>query len=180
MEPSHPEQHTHLHDHQHQHPHSHNEPVHHVQKTSKNEAEANKSPFRLAVSATLHCLLGCGIGEVIGMIISTAAGFSNSFSIIFSILLGFIAGMILGMIPLRKHGFTWTNALRTVIVGEGLSIAVMETFEVLAAVLIPGVMHAHLDQPVFWIGMIAGLAAGFIAALPVNIVMIRRGVRHLH
>lgn len=72
------------------------------------------------------------------------------------------------------------KAVRTVLIGEGLSIAVMETFEVLTAMAIPGVMAAHLDEPIFWLGMIAGLAVGFLAAWPVNYVLIRRGGGHRH
>lgn len=66
------------------------------------------------------------------------------------------------------------------ILAEGLSIAVMEAFEVWTQVMIPGVMEAGLADGIFWIGMVAGLAAGFVAALPVNYILIRRGVRHQH
>ena len=31
----------------------------------------SSASFRLAVSATVHCLTGCGIGEVLGMVIGT-------------------------------------------------------------------------------------------------------------
>ena len=65
-------------------------------------------------------------------------------------------------------------------IGEGLSIAVMEAFEVLTKVMIPGVMEASLSVSIFWLGMLAALAVGFIAALPVNYFMIKRGVRHQH
>jgi len=33
--------------------------------------------FKLALSATLHCLIGCGLGEVLGMIIGTMLTMSN-------------------------------------------------------------------------------------------------------
>jgi putative flippase GtrA len=77
-------------------------------------------------------------------------------------------------------GINLKKAMKLVVAGEGLSIAVMEMFEVLLQVLIPGVMTAHLTDGIFWIGMIVSLAVGFIAALPVNYVMIRKGVRHIH
>lgn len=142
--------------------------------------EDNRRNFRLAVSATAHCLAGCGIGEVAGMAIATALGMGMLSSMGLAIVLGFVAGLALGIVPLLRSGFGITNALRTVIVAEGLSIAVMEAFEVLTQVLIPGVMEAGLTDAIFWLGMLAGLAAGFVAALPVNYVMIRRGMRHSH
>jgi putative flippase GtrA len=169
----HTQQHQH---HQNGHPHHHE----HHDHSKMHHGKVETSEIRLAVSATLHCLLGCGIGEVAGMIISTALNLNNLPSIILSIVLGFIAGLVLGMRPLRKHGFTFNNALKTVLISEGLSIAVMEAFEVLTEVSIPGVMNAHLGQGIFWIGMMAALTVGFIAALPVNYILVKRGVRHQH
>ncbi|MFZ1517181.1 MAG: DUF4396 domain-containing protein [Ignavibacteriaceae bacterium] len=136
--------------------------------------------FILALSATLHCLIGCGIGEVVGMIIGTALNMSMMDTIILSVILGFIAGLSLGVVPLLRAKFTFRNAIKTVLIAEGLSIAVMESFEVLTQWMIPGVMEAHLTDWIFWAGMLAALVVGFIAALPVNYIMIRKGVRHQH
>jgi hypothetical protein len=134
----------------------------------------------LAINATLHCLIGCGIGEVIGMIIGTALHMNMIDTTILSIALGFVAGLSLGISPLLKADFTIKNALKTVLFAEGLSIAVMEAFEVLTQWIIPGVMEAHISDGIFWYGMFAALVVGFIAALPVNYIMIKRGVRHQH
>jgi len=155
---------------------------HHALHHEHSEHEKTKveSIFKLTFSATLHCLLGCGIGEVGGMIIATWLGMSMINSMILAVILGFVAGLALGIVPLLRNGFSFVHALKTVIIAEGLSIAVMEAFEVGTQVLIPGVMEAGLTDAIFWIGMIAGLAVGFIAAFPVNYVMIKRGVRHQH
>lgn len=167
-------------DHQHHH--------HHVPVASASEEippadkvqQSRQELFKLAFSATFHCLIGCGIGEVAGMIISTAIGLNNLHSILLSVTLGFIAGMVLGVLPLKKFGFSLNKALKTVIIGEGLSIAVMEAFEVMTELAIPGVMSAHLTDSIFWIGMVTALAVGFIAAFPVNYFFIKRGIRHQH
>jgi putative flippase GtrA len=139
-----------------------------------------KEILKLSLSATVHCLSGCGIGEVAGMIISTALGLNNLHSILLSVTLGFIAGILLGILPLKKYGFNLSKALKTVIIGEGLSIVVMEAFEIITELAIPGVMSAHLTDAIFWIGMIAALVVGFIAAFPVNYIFIKRGIRHQH
>ncbi|MBK9096574.1 MAG: DUF4396 domain-containing protein [bacterium] len=149
-------------------------------RTEKHLDNKTQSTFRLAVSATLHCLIGCGIGEVLGVIIGTAFGLDMITTMIIAVILGFIGGLVLGIVPLIRASFTFRNALKTVIVAEGLSIVVMEAFEVLTQVLIPGVMEAGLSEPIFWYGMIAALTVGFIAALPVNYIMIKKGVRHQH
>ena len=152
----------------------------HHQHTESNLSTNTNSNFLLALSATLHCLLGCGICEVLGMIMGTAFNLEMTDTTIISIIMGIIAGLALGVVPLVKAKFTFNNALKTVIIGEGLSIAVMETFEVVTQWLIPGVMEAQLSEMIFWVGMLAALIAGFFAALPVNYFMIRRGIRHQH
>ena len=131
-------------------------------------------------SATLHCLLGCGIGEVVGMIIGTALAFSNVQTIVLAVLLGFVFGFGLGIIPLLRADFSFKRAMRQVLIAEGLSILVMETAEVLVEVYTPGVMAAGFSDWIFWAGMLLALTAGFLAAYPVNYIMIGRGVGHVH
>ena len=138
------------------------------------------SNWRLALSATLHCLLGCGLGEVVGMVISMALMLSNTAAIILTICLGFVFGFGLGVIPLLRAGFGVRRAFKQVLIAESLSIAVMEGVEVAVAINIPGVVDAHVTSPQLWIGMLAGLAAGFVAAFPVNYILVARGVRHQH
>ena len=124
-----------------------------------------QSQTKLAFSATLHCLLGCGIGEVVGIIIGTALVMTNTNTIILAVSLGFVFGFILGIRPLLKAGFNLKIAFKTVLIAEGLSIAVME---------------AGLTSWIFWAGMILAMTAGFIAAFPVNYYLIGIGVRHQH
>ncbi len=76
--------------------------------------------------------------------------------------------------------FQLKHALRQVLIAEGLSIAVMETAEVMVEVYTPGVMEAGLTSWVFWGGMLLALLAGFLAAFPVNYVMVGRGIKHAH
>lgn len=161
----------------------HDHDGHHIRHegwTGDNAGLRMTGTLKLAVSATLHCLLGCGLGEVAGMVIAASLALEMLSSMILAVVLGFIAGMTLGIVPLLRAGFGVINALKTVILAEGLSIAVMESFEVLTQVVIPGVMEAQLHEPIFWLGMAAALAVGFVAALPVNYLMIGRGVRHMH
>lgn len=142
--------------------------------------ENQRPTSKLAISATVHCLIGCGLGEVAGMIIGTALSFNNTNTIILAVILGFVFGFILGMRPLLIAGFTYKRAFKQVLIAEGLSIAIMETAEVLIEVYTPGVMQAHLHEPIFWLGMVIALIAGFLAAYPVNYYMIKRGAKHQH
>src|SRR5262245_43011945 len=123
---------------------------HHHHRPEPSAARPAPSAWRLALSATLHCLLGCGTGEVVGMVVATAFGLSNAASVVLTVVLGFIFGFALGLIPLRRAGFGWRRASRQVLVAEGLSIAVMEAVDVLVIMQTPGVMDAHLSSPLFW------------------------------
>lgn len=140
----------------------------------------NESQLRLAHSATWHCLMGCGIGEVVGVVIGTALGFSNIHTLILALVLGFVFGFIFGMWPLLRAGFDFSRALRQVLIAETLSIVVMEATEVLVQIYTPGVMTAGLSSWIFWAGMGLALTAGYIAAFPVNYVLVGKGIRHVH
>jgi hypothetical protein len=80
----------------------------------------------MAVSATLHCLLGCSIGEIAGLIIGTAFALSNGLTIGISIFLAFVTGYLLSTRALLKHGLTFKQALKVVLAADTLSILVME------------------------------------------------------
>lgn len=157
--------------------HQHHRLNHHAEHAPKTAPENH---VRLALQATWHCLIGCGIGEVVGMVIATALGWGNVASILFAVFLGFVFGFALGVRPLLRAGFPFKKAFQIVLAAEGLSIAVMEGFEVLTEVFTPGVMNAHLGEPIFWFGMLLALAVGFVAAFPVNLYFIKKGIRHQH
>ena len=72
---------------------------------------------------------------------------------VLAIILGFVFGFALGLIPLIKARFRIKDAVRQVLIAEGLSIVVMETAEVLVEVYTPGVMQAGLSSWLFWFGM---------------------------
>ena len=152
----------------------------HAHHHHQDPAISGPSRRRLALSATLHCLIGCGTGEVVGMVLATALGLSNAASIGLTVTLGFVFGLALGLVPLVRARMPWGEAVRMVLVAEGLSIAAMEATDVLVLTQLPGVMDAHLTHPRLWIGMALGLAAGFVVAYPVNLWLLGRGVRHVH
>ncbi len=153
--------------------HSHQAQETHLKPTTRDKV-------KLATSATAHCLFGCGIGEVMGVIIGTALAWSIVRTIVLAVILGFVFGFALGLTPLLRARFQLKDAVRQVLIAEGLSIAVMETAEVLVEVYTPGVMEAGLTSWLFWVGMLLALLAGFIAAFPVNYVLVGRGIRHVH
>jgi len=135
---------------------------------------------KLAFRATLHCVMGCGLGDTAGLIIGTVLGWEIIPTMILAIVLGFIGGYSLTIIPLLRRGIDLKNASKITVVSETASILVMEAAENGTALIIPGVLLAGFLNPLFWIGLIVSVVAGFIAAYPVNYFMISRGVKEAH
>jgi hypothetical protein len=108
------------------------------------------SDVSLATSATLHCLMGCGLGELVGMLIAMAVGLAVVPSIVLAVSLGFVFGIILGMRPLLKHGYSFYNAFKQVLIVERLSIVFMETAEVLVEVYTTQDFVFNLEEQSMW------------------------------
>jgi Domain of unknown function (DUF4396) len=132
----------------------------------------------MAVSATLHCLTGCAIGEIAGLVIGTASGLGNAATIAISIALAFAFGYSLSTLPLLKAGLGLQTALTVVLAADTLSILTMEVVDNTVMAVLPGAMNAGLVNVVFWVGMITALAAAFVAAFPVNRILLQRGRGH--
>jgi hypothetical protein len=133
--------------------------------------------WKISFKATLHCLVGCAMGEVLGMVIGTYLGFSNFATILLAIILAFIFGYALSLLTLLKH-LSFKKALTTAFVADTASILVMELIDNLVLLMIPGALHAHIDEPFFWISLAIALFVAFWVALPVNYFLIKRGKGH--
>ena len=134
--------------------------------------------WRMAVTATAHCLTGCAIGEVLGMVIATAAGWGDVASIAISVLLAFFFGYLLTFTGVRRSGASVRTAVRTALAADTVSILVMEVVDNAALLLWPGAMDAHLTSTLFWGTLVLALAVAFVVTVPVNKAMIDRGRGH--
>lgn len=141
-------------------------------------AEVAPSLNRLAASATTHCLTGCVIGEVLGMVIGTTLGWGNGATIALAVALAFVFGYSLTSLPLVRAGLALGAIVSTAFAADTVSIAIMETIDNLAMVLVPDAMESGLADLLFW----GTLAGGFVVAYPVaflvNRYMIARGKGH--
>jgi hypothetical protein len=125
---------------------------------------------KLAVQATLHCLLGCSIGEVLGMVLSTAFGWGNAGSIAVSVVLAFFFGYLLTYRVVRS--------IRITVASESISIATMELVDNAFILLVPGAIAAGLGDGLFWWSLAVSLAIAFVVTVPVNYLQIRHGRGH--
>lgn len=133
---------------------------------------------RMAVQATLHCLLGCAIGEVLGLALATWWGLANVPSIALAIALAFLFGYSLAIWPVLRAGMSLRAALAVVLAAETLSITSMEVIDNLIMLVVPGAMAAGLADGLFWGSLAVSLAIAFAVTVPVNRALIARGRGH--
>lgn len=134
--------------------------------------------WRIAFSATTHCLTGCAIGEILGLAIASALGWSTAPSIALAVVLAFFFGYAFAMRPLLVAGFGLSAAIVTAIATDTISITVMEIIDNTIMLLIPGAMEAGLRDGLFWASLGIALAVAFVVTWPVNYLLIRNGLGH--
>jgi hypothetical protein len=134
--------------------------------------------WRMAVTATRHCLTGCAIGEVLGMVLATWWGWHDTASIVLSVGLAFFFGYLLTFAGQRRAGVGVRPAIRVALAADTVSILVMEVVDNGFMLAVPGALDAGLADWLFWGSLAAGLAVAFVVTVPVNRWMIGRGRGH--
>jgi len=140
-------------------------------------AHGGGSMLRLTTSATLHCLTGCAIGEFVGLAIGVSLGLNPWTTMVLATVMGFASGYTLGLWPLVKEGRSWGAAFKTLWLGETLSIGVMELAMNFTDYHVGGLTASSILHPQFWLGYAAALAAGFLAAWPMNGWLLLRSIK---
>lgn len=138
-------------------------------------ATNTRSLDRIALSATLHCLLGCALGEVAGMVLGNVLGLGNGETVLLALVLAFLSGYAFTMFPLLRSGHAWKAAARLALAADTASIAVMEVVDNALMWVIPGAMDAPLDSALFWGSLTISLLIAGAAAFPLNRWLIARG-----
>lgn len=148
---------------------------HHHESSPAHQMNNSRS---MALSATLHCLLGCAIGEMVGVTIGTHAGFAPHTTVMLASGLSFVSGYTVSTWPLIRAKLPFLKALRLVFAADTLSILTMTIMDNLMMLLIPGAMDKDLSHPVYWVSRVASLTAAFIVAFPVNAYLLRKDKGH--
>jgi hypothetical protein len=133
---------------------------------------------KMAILATLHCLLGCAVGEIIGVTIGTHLGIGVHRTILLAAGLSFVSGYSFSTWPLVRKGMGFVSALRLVFAADTLSILSMTIVDNAIMATVPGAMDKDLSHPVYWWSRVASLTAAFIVAAPVNYWLLQRGKGH--
>jgi hypothetical protein len=137
---------------------------------------AKDSVWRRSLRSVAHCYSGCGGGEVVGIIIAVGLlALANLWVAIITFALAYVAGFALTMGPLMQEGTPARTALKDAFYSETASITVMEIVAIGVDLWLAG--EATMGEPLFWASLIFSLTLGLVAAYPVNVVLIRLGVK---
>lgn len=136
------------------------------------------SSWKMAISATSHCLMGCAIGEVIGTVIGSGFGWSNLATEMLTIPLAFLFGYGFTVQALLRHNVPPKQAVRLSLAADSMSILSMEIVDTFIILLIPGALAAGPSTALFWSSLAIALAAAFVMTVPVNRWLIARGKGH--
>lgn len=133
---------------------------------------------RQAITHTKHCLLGCGIGEILGMLIASLLGWHRFGRLSLAIILAFLFGYLLTYRSVRKNTKTSTEAVGITLATDTVSIGTMELVDNTIEFLIPNALLVTASSPRFWWGLALSLTIAFFVTVPVNRLMIARGIGH--
>lgn len=136
------------------------------------------STWKMAASATLHCLIGCIIGELIGVTIGTHVGFSMQATVVLAATLSFVSGYAFSTTPVVRSGVKFWAALKLVFAADTVSIVTMVLVDNICMILIPGAFDKDLTHPVYWLSRAIAVTVAFLAAWPVNYYLLKKGKGH--
>lgn len=134
------------------------------------------SIWRRGGRSVAHCYSGCGMGEITGVLVTAGVlSLSTWWVAGVTFLLAYVAGFALTVLPLRQEGVPFRQAMWDAFYSETASITVMEVVAIGVDIVLAG--DATMAEPLFWNSLVVSLTCGLAAAYPVNVLLIRLGVK---
>lgn len=140
-----------------------------------------------SISVT-HCGAGCTLGDIIGEWIVFAAGISIAGAALWpefaaDFALAFVLGIAFqyfAIAPMRGLGLR--DGLVAALKADALSLTFFEIglfgwMALMFFVFFPAPDHLRPDSPAYWFLMQIGMMLGFVTSYPVNVWLIRRGLK---
>jgi hypothetical protein len=137
---------------------------------------ASDSVWRRGFRSTAHCYSGCGAGEIAGVFIAAGLlSLGNWWIAGITFALAYVAGFAMTIGPLMQEGVPFRRAMWDAFYSESASITVMEIVAIGVDLWLAG--GATMGDVLFWSSLVFSLTAGLIAAYPVNVLLVRFGVK---
>jgi uncharacterized membrane protein len=132
--------------------------------------------WRRAARSVAHCYSGCGLGEIVGLTLAVGVLAAPTMAVaLITFGFAYAAGFALTVGPLMQEGTGFGQAARDALYSETPSITIMEIVAIGVDLTLAG--GAGPTQVLFWSSMIVSLSCGLLAAYPVNVILIRLGVK---
>jgi len=132
--------------------------------------------WRRAFRSVAHCYSGCGLGEIVGLTVTVGLlGLSTVWVTAVTFACAYVMGFALTIGPLMQGGEPFAEALRDTLWSETASIAVMEIVAIGVDLALAG--SAGPASALFWASLAVSLTCGLAAAYPVNVLLIRFGIK---
>ena len=131
-----------------------------------------------AIMHTRHCLTGCATGEILGMAIASSLHWHRLERVVLATVLAFFFGYLLTFRGARKANMSPRDAFRLAMAVDTVSILSMEVIDNAIEFLIPGALSVTIAAPRFWWSLALALTIAFIVTVPVNRLMMAKGIGH--
>ncbi|MEQ8966077.1 MAG: DUF4396 domain-containing protein [Azospirillaceae bacterium] len=132
--------------------------------------------WRRSFRSVAHCYSGCGMGEIAGLVLTVGIlSLSTAWVAGVTFAFAYVAGFALTVGPLVQGGETFGQAVVDALWSETASITVMEIVAFGVDLWLAG--SAGMGEPLFWLSLVVSLTCGLVAAYPVNVLLIRLGVK---
>lgn len=137
---------------------------------------ARDSVWRRGFRSVAHCYSGCGMGEIVGVTLAVGLlGLGSYWTAGVTFAFAYAAGFALTVGPLVQGGTALGTAMKDAVIAETPSIVVMEAVAIGADLWLAG--ETGMGDVRFRSSLIVSLTCGLIAAYPVNVLLIRCGVK---
>lgn len=142
-----------------------------------------KPLWKQAVGSTIHCVAGDATGIIVAAVITSTLGLPMWIDLIIEYITGFAFGLLIFQSLFMKDmmGGSYLKAVRHSLLPEWLSMNMMMAgmFPVMVTLMMTRDMRAmEPTQLVFWGAMSAAVIFGFITAYPINVWLVRIGLKH--
>jgi len=139
--------------------------------------------WRQAVGSTIHCVAGDATGIIVAAAITAALGLPMWLDLIIEYVAGFGFGLLIFQSLFMKDmmGGSYAKAVRHSVLPEWLSMNCMMAgmFPTMILLMMGRDMRAmEPTQLVFWGTMATAVFVGFLTAYPINVWLVRIGLKH--
>jgi FtsP/CotA-like multicopper oxidase with cupredoxin domain len=142
-----------------------------------------KPLWKQGVGSTVHCIAGDATGIIVAAVIVALIGLPMWLDVIVEYTAGFLFGLLIfqALFMRKLMGGTYRENVARSFLPELISMNCM--MGAMAPVMVLLMMGRDMramwpGEPLFWVVMSLGVVAGFVSAYPVNVWLVKRGLKH--